>query len=80
MKFTIDTKALLTVFLLGIIAGGSLAIALNISHDRIALYIAALCIFHFLEYFMISLQHPSLVNYECTHFCVMFRCCYFLPF
>lgn len=51
---------------LGIVLGGSIVLALTIpSQQLLAWYLLALCIFHFLEFYMTAVSHPEVVSSEC---------------
>lgn len=51
---------------LGIVLGGSIVLALTIpSQQLLACYLLALCIFHFLEFYMTAVSHPEAVSSEC---------------
>ena len=65
-----DEKARHSVFhcslmshLLGLIAGGSLVLALAMpSQGRLALYVLALSLFHFMEFLLTARYHPDMAS------------------
>lgn len=57
--------------ILGTVFGGCLILALSFySYSRLALYISFLCLFHFLEFLLTAIHHPSTVTIDCNrHLC-----------
>lgn len=59
-------RELTTLFLLGILLGGSLAIAIVRSDlSSLSYYVAFLSLFHGLEYLITKTFQPSRANYDC---------------
>jgi protein-S-isoprenylcysteine O-methyltransferase len=55
----------LTCALLGMVFGGSLVVSIVLArHTGLALYTAALCAFHFLEFYLTCRFHPTTTTYQ----------------
>lgn len=60
-------RILLTSVILGVIFGGSLIISLtSVIHFRLAAYLAAMCAFHFFEFYLSFLLHYDDTDFQCS--------------